>query len=100
MFFKQLTADSKRCLSPNLPRSASADNVLQEKQRSRTFNSCPPTPEFQSNTKFVIPENEAESIKSEPIPESGAVKEDAVVNDQFQKKMPLARQTSWRQVRP
>ena len=96
-----MALDAKRCLSPNIPRAHSDDHIS-EKQRSRTYNSCPPTPDYQSNsqTRFVIPESAGETnvdvrtdSKSGTLGKSG--KEGAVG---FQQKRPVSRQGSWRQV--
>eukprot|EP00794_Sanderia_malayensis_P007487 gene7487-8317_t len=91
-------SDSKKCLSPNLSRSSSEDNFLdKERQRSRTFNSCPPTPEFHSQTKFVIPENEAETKPDATKQNDEKAKENGEIAADVLKMKKFARQGSWRQ---
>ncbi|XP_065059240.1 TBC1 domain family member 1-like isoform X1 [Rhopilema esculentum] len=95
----KLTSDNKRCLSPNLPRASSEEHV-NERQRSRTFNSCPPTPDYQSTsqTRFVIPESDAETkAESNNDREKEAVVKDEPEEKTGIKKKPFGRQGSWRQ---
>lgn len=95
-----MPSDGKRCLSPNIPRALSDEHV-NERQRSRTFNSCPPTPDFQSTcqTRFIIPESDAET-KADANNEnkSESVDKDEKENAVGQIKRSVTRQGSWRQV--
>jgi len=93
----KVSHDAKHCLSPSIPR-AQSDEHISDRQRSRTYNSCPPTPDYQSTsqTRFVIPESAGET--NVDVKKNDALrKREKEGNNGFQKRA-VSRQGSWRQV--